>query len=521
MYGDERGFGDPLFSQNALLQTDGGSPGGPTGIRLYKATVLMIEADMKRPPRPHGYTGDADIISRVLWSTTLSDNRVPATGALFQSPDWPNEDLVHSLQEFHGPTDAPELINTRIEGQPISFRTFLSILSESYRILSITNEKGLILRIADELEKQLSIAESSLAPNTPEDDAQPERRRKLFERQRSVARDYVKGVEQLCLFHPEARAALGLREGKEGAFFILRYMVCMFAIKSVRSLYRQPPTSDCFGLRPWTKTRNELLSHLEYFCTMQIACDAEFKARGCAGLFGGGRGEMNMSYVHSQRPDWNAQNACLHRAIALADESGDDFVSCVSRYRMCMGIMYGGRSYQSRPGFEGIDLHVDTIFGADGSSIPAYYVGDIATLCEEAAVFERRLESIGHLHIIEGETGQRHCVLDCLTDWKKSPYFPELSQPLQTDWKPDDGYKTPPSSSATSSAGGAAVGGGGNITVSTRGSKSHCTTCGRRAAKDAKLMCCSRCHGAYYCDAECQKKHWKEHKHTCVASPKT
>ena len=51
MYGDERGFGDPLFSQRTLLQTGDGTPGGATGIRLFKATRLMDEAGMRCPPR--------------------------------------------------------------------------------------------------------------------------------------------------------------------------------------------------------------------------------------------------------------------------------------------------------------------------------------------------------------------------------------------------------------------------------------------------------------------------------------
>ena len=516
MYGDERCLGDPLLSQRILLGTGDGTPGGATGIRLFKATTLMNEAGMRRPPIPPGYIGDADVLSRFLWAQSLSDNRIATTSEILQCSRWPTEDLVFNLQEFHDRADAPQLVNTRIEGQPISFARFLTVLAESYRLLIMTRaEYGVVVRIADELEKHLAIAENALGPNTAEDDRQSDRRKALFERQRQVARGYVKGVDQLCSFHPEARAALGSREGKEGAFYILRYMLCVVAVKSIRSLYRTPPTTDNWGLKPWTKTRDELLAFLEYYSTLQIECDAELKARGCDRVFGGGRGEMNMGYVRSQRAEWTAQNESLHRAIALADASGDDFVSCASRYRLCMGIMYGGRSGMHRPGFEGLDEHVDFFVGADGEFKIAFFVGDIATLRHQAVVFEKRLELIGQLHYIQGETGERHLVIDLVTDWESHPQFPNLSLPLLSPPERDGGY-VPPASSAPRPSPAAPVGEPGAATHA-RSSKRHCASCGGRSTANAKLMCCSRCHCVYYCNVECQKRHWKEHKPKCVS----
>ena len=110
MYGDERGFGDPLFSQRTLLQTGDGTPGGATGIRLFKATRLMDEQECA--------VHHVSWIYRFLWSESLSDNRVATTGEILQSSSWPTDDLVCNLQEFHNRADAPQLINTRIEGQP-------------------------------------------------------------------------------------------------------------------------------------------------------------------------------------------------------------------------------------------------------------------------------------------------------------------------------------------------------------------------------------------------------------------
>ena len=58
-------------------------------------------------------------------------------------------------------------------------------------------------------------------------------------------------------------------------------------------------------------------------------------------------------------------------------------------------------------------------------------------------------------------------------------------------------------------------------------SHSHCeskldsfllgTRCAQCFQESAKLKACSKCHTVYYCNKECQKKHWKEHKKTCCA----
>ena len=39
-----------------------------------------------------------------------------------------------------------------------------------------------------------------------------------------------------------------------------------------------------------------------------------------------------------------------------------------------------------------------------------------------------------------------------------------------------------------------------------------CAKCG---CKNKKLHLCSRCHQAYYCDQNCRKKHWENHKPDC------
>ena len=41
-----------------------------------------------------------------------------------------------------------------------------------------------------------------------------------------------------------------------------------------------------------------------------------------------------------------------------------------------------------------------------------------------------------------------------------------------------------------------------------------CACCGVREA-ERKFLRCSACHAAYYCGAECQRAHWKEHKKAC------
>ena len=45
--------------------------------------------------------------------------------------------------------------------------------------------------------------------------------------------------------------------------------------------------------------------------------------------------------------------------------------------------------------------------------------------------------------------------------------------------------------------------------------ESHrCFHCESEGAK----MCCSQCHRAWYCERACQKRHWKQHKRSCVAA---
>lgn len=40
-----------------------------------------------------------------------------------------------------------------------------------------------------------------------------------------------------------------------------------------------------------------------------------------------------------------------------------------------------------------------------------------------------------------------------------------------------------------------------------------CGFCSHQPEKD---LICSRCHKVYYCNAQCQKNHWKQHKHVCI-----
>lgn len=47
-----------------------------------------------------------------------------------------------------------------------------------------------------------------------------------------------------------------------------------------------------------------------------------------------------------------------------------------------------------------------------------------------------------------------------------------------------------------------------------------CGQCGDKSTTDKKLMYCSICHFQAYCNKECQKKHWPEHKKVCSV-PKT
>jgi hypothetical protein len=42
-----------------------------------------------------------------------------------------------------------------------------------------------------------------------------------------------------------------------------------------------------------------------------------------------------------------------------------------------------------------------------------------------------------------------------------------------------------------------------------------CAACGNQALQ---MLKCSRCKAAFYCDAACQKRHWREHKAACGAA---
>jgi hypothetical protein len=44
--------------------------------------------------------------------------------------------------------------------------------------------------------------------------------------------------------------------------------------------------------------------------------------------------------------------------------------------------------------------------------------------------------------------------------------------------------------------------------------KQHCSGCGKAASR---LLMCSRCHGACYCDATCQRTHHKKHRRSCLS----
>jgi hypothetical protein len=41
-----------------------------------------------------------------------------------------------------------------------------------------------------------------------------------------------------------------------------------------------------------------------------------------------------------------------------------------------------------------------------------------------------------------------------------------------------------------------------------------CAACGKKALQ---MLKCSRCTAAFYCDAACQKRHWREHRAACGA----
>ena len=45
-----------------------------------------------------------------------------------------------------------------------------------------------------------------------------------------------------------------------------------------------------------------------------------------------------------------------------------------------------------------------------------------------------------------------------------------------------------------------------------------CAGCGKAAAATASLLRCSRCRAAQYCDKDCQRQHWPQHKRECRAA---
>eukprot|EP01113_Clastostelium_recurvatum_P051378 TRINITY_DN9971_c0_g2_i1.p1 TRINITY_DN9971_c0_g2~~TRINITY_DN9971_c0_g2_i1.p1 ORF type:complete len:158 (+),score=25.00 TRINITY_DN9971_c0_g2_i1:381-854(+) len=56
---------------------------------------------------------------------------------------------------------------------------------------------------------------------------------------------------------------------------------------------------------------------------------------------------------------------------------------------------------------------------------------------------------------------------------------------------------------------------GSGDTSSSNSSSSSCSSCGSHASD---LLMCSRCKLASYCNATCQRAHWRTHKKTCKAS---
>ncbi|POM75486.1 MYND domain containing hypothetical protein, partial [Phytophthora palmivora] len=44
----------------------------------------------------------------------------------------------------------------------------------------------------------------------------------------------------------------------------------------------------------------------------------------------------------------------------------------------------------------------------------------------------------------------------------------------------------------------------------------RCAKCDKRAAPDKELKRCTRCKCTFYCDAQCQRGHWKDHKVSCT-----
>ena len=68
----------------------------------------------------------------------------------------------------------------------------------------------------------------------------------------------------------------------------------------------------------------------------------------------------------------------------------------------------------------------------------------------------------------------------------------------------------------TGGKGGSAKGGGkGGGKGKGKGAIRTCFNCGRASAK---LHSCGRCHRAYFCDQDCQRKDWKRHRRACHAA---
>ncbi|CAB4038892.1 Retrovirus-related Pol poly from transposon [Paramuricea clavata] len=44
----------------------------------------------------------------------------------------------------------------------------------------------------------------------------------------------------------------------------------------------------------------------------------------------------------------------------------------------------------------------------------------------------------------------------------------------------------------------------------------QCAFC-KKLQVHVTILCCKQCKAVYYCDRECQRKHWHDHKATCVA----
>lgn len=49
----------------------------------------------------------------------------------------------------------------------------------------------------------------------------------------------------------------------------------------------------------------------------------------------------------------------------------------------------------------------------------------------------------------------------------------------------------------------------------------HCNMCDKMESEARTHKRCSRCKVAYYCNAECQHKHWPIHRKGCVKADKS